>query len=81
MSDIKLFRLNNGSAAELAASAVTLEKKLQTLIEKHLETFLHVSFVASEYSTGKTHSGRINTIGSTKTGVRRSLSFIAQSEQ
>ena len=63
MSDIKLFRLTNGSAEELAGKAVTLERKLQTLIEKHLETFLHVRFVASEYSTGKTHAGRIDTLG------------------
>lgn len=63
MSDVKLFRLAGGKAEELAAKPVKLEKKLQTLIEKHIETFLHVRFVASEYSTGKTHSGRIDTLG------------------
>ncbi len=63
MSDVKLFRVNNGSAEELQGRAVKLEKKLQTLIEKHLETFLQVRFVASEYSTGKTHAGRIDTLG------------------
>ena len=63
MSDVKLFRLAGGKAEELAAKPVKLEKKLQALIEKHIETFLHVRFVASEYSTGKTHSGRIDTLG------------------
>lgn len=63
MSDVKLFRITNGSAGELTGRAVKLEKKLQVLIEKHLETFLHVRFVASEYSTGKTHAGRIDTLG------------------
>ncbi len=63
MSDVKLFRITNGSAEELTGRAVRLEKKLQVLIEKHLETFLHVRFVASEYSTGKTHAGRIDTLG------------------
>jgi len=63
MSDVKLFRVTNGSAEELLGQPVKLEKKLQTLIEKHLETFLHVRFVASEYSTGKTHAGRIDTLG------------------
>lgn len=63
MSDVKLFRVTNGSAEELQGHAVKLEKKLQVLIEKHLETFLHVRFVASEYSTGKTHAGRIDTLG------------------
>jgi len=62
MGNVKLFRLSNGSAEELQGRAVKLEKKLQTLIEKHLETFLHVRFVASEYSTGKTHAGRIDTL-------------------
>lgn len=63
MSDIKLFRLTNGSAEELLGGSVKLEKKLQTLIEKHIETFLNVRFVASEYSTGKAHAGRIDTLG------------------
>jgi hypothetical protein len=63
MSDVKLFRITNGSAEELLGRAVKLERKLQTLIETHLETFLHVRFVASEYSTGKTHAGRIDTLG------------------
>ncbi len=63
MSDIKLFRLTNGSAEELVGTPVKVEKKLQALIEKHLEAFLHVRFVASEYSTGKTHAGRIDTLG------------------
>ena len=63
MSDIKLFRLTNGSAEELLGKPVTLEKQLQVLIEKHIETFLKVRFVASEHSTGKTHAGRIDTLG------------------
>ena len=63
MSDVKLFRVTNGSAEELVGRPVKLEKKLQTLIERHIETFLHVRFVASEYSTGKTHAGRIDTLG------------------
>jgi predicted transport protein len=63
MSDIKLFRLAGDTPKELVGKPVKLEKKLQGLIEKHLETFLHVWFVASEYSTGKTHAGRIDTLG------------------
>jgi len=63
MSDVKLFRITNGSAEELLGKPVKPEKKLQTLIEKHLETFLHVRYVATEYSTGKTHAGRIDTLG------------------
>lgn len=42
---------------------MALEKSLQTLIEKNLDAFLGVRFLASEYSTGKTHAGRIDTLG------------------
>ena len=63
MSDIKLFRIANGSVTELAGSSVALEKSLQNLMEQHLESFLGVRFLASEYSTGKTHAGRIDTLG------------------
>jgi hypothetical protein len=63
MSDIKIFRIGNSGANELKGSSVALEKSLQTLIEKHLEIFLGVRFLASEYSTGAKHGGRIDTLG------------------
>ena len=63
MSDIKLFKLTNGHAQELQGSASDLEKPLQTLIEANLETLLSIRFLASEYSTGKTHGGRIDALG------------------
>lgn len=63
MSDIKLFRLAQGQASELQADASDLEKPLQTLIENNLEPLLGIRFLATEYSTGKTHAGRIDTLG------------------
>lgn len=63
MSDIKLFRLSNGLASELQGDASDLEKPLQNLIEKNLEPLLGIQFLASEYSTGKTHGGRIDSLG------------------
>ncbi len=63
MSDIKLFRIGNDKVEELDGKAFPYEKNLQTLLEKHLEAFLRVRLVASEYDTGKTHAGRIDTIG------------------
>ena len=63
MGDIKLFSINQDTVEELIGSAVTIEKSLQTLIERHLDAFLGVRFLASEYSTGKTHAGRIDTLG------------------
>ncbi len=63
MSDIKIFHLTTDNVSELEGRSAEIEKSLQTLIEKYLETFLGVRFLASEYSTGKTHSGRIDTLG------------------
>jgi predicted transport protein len=63
MSDIKLFRIAGGMVTELMGSSVALEKSLQNLMEQHLESFLGVRILASEYSTGKTHAGRIDTLG------------------
>ncbi|UJB32712.1 DUF5655 domain-containing protein [Chromobacterium sp. Beijing] len=63
MSDIKLFHLTNSQATELPGTASDLEKPLQTLIERNLETLLGIRFGASEYTTGKTHGGRIDTLG------------------
>jgi len=63
VSDIKLFRLQAGKAQEVKGVASDFEKPLQALIESNLEALLGVRFLASEYSTGKTHSGRIDTLG------------------
>lgn len=63
MSDIQLFQLENNTATELTASAAALERNLQSLIEGQMETFLGVRFLATEYATGKTHRGRIDSLG------------------
>lgn len=63
MGDIKLFRINGDTVDELEGQSVAVEKSLQHLFERHLETFLGVRFLASEYSTGKRHAGRIDTLG------------------
>ena len=68
MSDIKVFRLNSDTVTELEGRSAEIEKSLQTLIEKHLEAFLGVRFLATEYSTGKTHGGRIDTLGIDENG-------------
>lgn len=68
MSDIKLFRTINGTVEELEGTSVQLEKSLQTLIEQNLDTLLGIRFLVSEYSTGKTHGGRIDTLGIDENG-------------
>ncbi len=63
MPDIKLFHIQNKKVKELEAESFTIEKSLQNLIENNLDTFLGVTFLASEYSTGERHAGRIDTLG------------------
>ncbi|PEO58309.1 DUF5655 domain-containing protein [Bacillus wiedmannii] len=63
MGDIKIFRLNENNVEELVGQALAVEKSLQTIIESNLDTFLGIRFLASEYSTGKKHAGRIDTLG------------------
>ena len=53
MSDLKLFRIENGTAVELPGAALALEKPLQVLIEHNMEVLFGVRFIASEHSTGK----------------------------
>lgn len=63
MSDIKLFRIHKEVANELQGDASDLERPLQNFIERNLEPLLGIRFLATEYSTGKTHSGRIDSLG------------------
>jgi predicted transport protein len=68
MSDIQLFRLGGGNAVELPGRAASVERQLQSLIEAQMPAFLGVRFLASEYVTGKTHKGRIDSLGLDENG-------------
>ncbi len=63
MPDLKLFRIAAGVASELHGASVALERSLQRVIETNMETFFGVRFLASEYSTGVKHGGRIDSLG------------------
>lgn len=63
MSDIKLFACSPARRENFQGDASDLEKPLQTLIEADLSTLLGIRFLATEYSTGKTHAGRIDSLG------------------
>jgi len=62
MGDLKLFRIKN-EVKELVDTSVAVEKSIQTLIEKNMEVFFGITFLASEYPTGKNHGGRIDSLG------------------
>lgn len=62
MADIELFRI--GAAVEkLPVESPQVEKALQGLFERNLEALLGIRFLATEYSTGVVHGGRIDTLG------------------
>ncbi len=63
MTDIRLFDLEREKASEIKKKSVDLERQIQKLVEKNLEEFFGIRFLDSEYSTGKKHKGRIDTLG------------------
>ncbi len=63
MGELSLFRYTAAGAEELQGRSSQLEKPLQTLIERNLDKFLGVRLLQSEFSTGKLHGGRIDTLG------------------
>jgi predicted transport protein len=81
MSDIQLFRLSSGTASELPGQAAKLEKQLQGLIEANMPSFLGVRFLASEYATGKTHRGRIDSLGLDENGCPVIIEYKRQSNE
>jgi predicted transport protein len=68
MSDIKLFHIINNQVTELKGSSAKIEKSLHEQIKTYLETYLGVRFLATEYSTGVNHGGRIDTLGIDENG-------------
>ncbi|MCP9290577.1 DUF5655 domain-containing protein [Gracilimonas sediminicola] len=68
MSDIKLFKLDGDKAVELEGTSAKVEKSLQARMETNLDTYLGVSYLETEYSTGSNHGGRIDTLGIDENG-------------
>jgi len=68
MSDVKIFKIQGGIVNEIEGKSVVLEKSLQNLIEQNLEEILGIRFLATEYTTGKTHGGRIDSLGIDENG-------------
>ncbi len=67
MSDIKLFQTQSAALTQLEGSTVPLERALQTLFERNLETLLGVRFLASEFITS--NGGRMDTLGVDENGT------------
>jgi predicted transport protein len=57
-----LFQMNGKQLTLIRPANFNLEKDIQALIEKNLETVFNSRFVATEFPTGSEHAGRIDTL-------------------
>lgn len=57
-----LFQSDNGKIQRIKSTDFAKELEIQKLIENNLETIFNCRFVATEFSTGDIHSGRIDTL-------------------
>ncbi|GAA0460876.1 DUF5655 domain-containing protein [Streptomyces stramineus] len=64
-----MFNVAGGGAAEVVPATAVRERHLQELVERNMEALLGVRFLASEYSTGPRHGGRIDSLGLDENGA------------
>lgn len=57
-----MFEISKTNMSPVAQSNFKTEKQLQDLVEKNLETIFNCRLIATEFSTGAQHAGRIDTL-------------------
>lgn len=57
-----IFEIDKQKARRVRLSEFKAEKDLQRLVEENIETIFNCKFIATEFSTGNIHSGRIDTL-------------------
>ncbi|RMG40772.1 MAG: hypothetical protein D6719_10025, partial [Candidatus Dadabacteria bacterium] len=57
-----IFQIDNGKLVNIGQTDFANEKALQNLIEENLQPVFNCRFVASEFSTGQQHAGRIDSL-------------------
>lgn len=68
VSGLRLFSTGDG-VTEAVPRLAEIEADVQGLIEAHMEVMLGMRFLASEYSTGPVHGGRIDALGLDENGA------------
>lgn len=63
-----LFQLTKDQLVPITQSDFPDEKTLQRLVEKNIKAVFNFSFVATEFSTGAVHAGRIDTLALSEDG-------------
>jgi len=54
---------DDGKMKQLKKKDLKLEKELQSIVEENLAELFGITFLATEYSTGQRHGGRMDTLG------------------
>jgi len=57
-----IFQIEDKTLSSISQEDFDRERELQTLVEENLKPVFNCRFVASEFSTGSVHSGRIDTL-------------------
>lgn len=69
MITVPFFSLDNkNKACQIHKTKFPKEKDIQKLCESNLETFFNIKFIATEFSTGVKHGGRVDTLGLDENG-------------
>ena len=58
-----IFQIKNKKAEKLDTEDFKNEKELQEIVEKNLQEFFGITFIASEFWTGGSEGGSVDTIG------------------
>jgi RecB family endonuclease NucS len=69
VTGLNLFRVSEGDARKVVPRLARTESEVQHLVENNLRELLGVRFLASEYSTGPVHGGRIDSLGLDENGA------------
>lgn len=78
MGDLKLFEINGTTVHPLPAKSLKLERRIQTIFERNLETLLGVRFLASEYPAGM---DRMDTLGIDENGSPVIIEYKRRSDE
>jgi len=57
-----LFQIDNGKIQRIRSTGFTKESEIQKIVERNLETIFNCRFIATEFSTGDIHAGRIDSL-------------------
>lgn len=63
-----LFKINDNKLSLVRSNNFNYEKDLQKVIENNLETVFNCRFVATEFTTGSNHAGRIDSLAISEDG-------------